>query len=139
MHHVDGEMHLIGMRLQAGGNGIHARHQFRQRVDEILRRPFDRRMFDQKIDYLHSHQLSVEVLLAFGLEKLGEQRRAVHSALGDRSQKLRRRLRDPAIPEKCFAQPRVAVRAFDRLITFGAKLADDFFDKRRVVCWPDRH
>ena len=72
MHDIDGEMHLVGLRLQARGNRIESRLQFRQHVDEFLRRPFDRRMLDQKIDHLHAPEISVEILFPFRLEQVGE-------------------------------------------------------------------
>ena len=72
MHHVDGEMHLIGVRFQTRRNGIHPRQQFREGVHQFLRRPFDRRVFDQKIDDFHSPKVGVEILFAFRFQELGQ-------------------------------------------------------------------
>ena len=72
MNDVDGEMHLVGMRLQARGDRIETRLQFRQQVDEFLRRPFDRRMLDQKIDHLHAPEIGVEILFPLRFEQFVE-------------------------------------------------------------------
>jgi hypothetical protein len=72
MYDINGEVDLVGLGLQARGNGIESRLQFRQHIDEFLRRPFDRRMLDQKVDHLHAPEVSVEVLFALRLEQVVE-------------------------------------------------------------------
>src|SRR6266446_5259771 len=59
--------HPEEVHFQARRDRIQTRLQFRQRLDEFLRRPFDRRMFDQKIDHLHPPKISIKVLLPFRL------------------------------------------------------------------------
>ena len=138
MHDVDREMHLIGPRFEARGDRIQTRLQFRQHVDEFLRRPFDRRMFDEEIDHLHAPEVSVELLFPFGLKEVGQQRRGT-GAFRHRLQKLRGRLGDPAIAQQRFAQSRFPARTFHRLIAVRAERLNDFVGQRRVVGRPDRH
>ena len=139
MHDVDGEVHLVRVRFEARRNRIHSRQKLRQRVDKILRRPFDRRMLDQKIDDLHSPKIFVEVQLSIGTQKLCQQRRTVDRALGNCLQKLRRCLGNSAIAKEHFTQSLFASRPLDCLIAFRANLTDNFIHQRRIVGCPDRH
>src|SRR5437870_3374557 len=96
-------------------------------------------MLDEKIDYLHTPKISIEVLLSLWFQKFAEQWRPVNCALGNRVQESRRCLSDTTIAEKCFAQGRLAVGTFNWLVAFSADPLDDFSDQCRIICSPDRH
>ena len=136
--HIDREVHLVRMRFQTRGDRVKPRLQFRQNIDEFLRRNLDRRMFNQEIDHFHSPKITVEVFLSLRIEQLGEQRRRVR-AFRDHFQKFRRRLGDAAIAEERFTQRGLAFWSLDRLVASRADRFQDLVDQLRIVRWPHRH
>ena len=69
-HDVEREVDGVGKDFRTGGDGIEARLQLRQQADEFLRREFDRRMFDQKIDHLQAVEVGVEILFPLGMRAI---------------------------------------------------------------------
>src|SRR5215469_13378010 len=91
-------------------------------------------MLNKKIDYLHTPEVRLEILFAVWSEKIMQCWRSA-GALGDRFQKLRRRLRDTVVAQQRFAERRRGpFRAGDLFIPCGPHRVYDFIHELRIVC-----
>src|SRR6266496_4930721 len=91
-------------------------------------------MLNKEIDYLHTPEVSLEVLFAVRGEKISQRWRGA-GALGNRFQKLWRRLRDAVIAQQRLVQcRRLALRSWNLFISLGTKCVNNFVHELWIVC-----
>ena len=91
-------------------------------------------MLDQEIDHLQTPDIIVEIVSAIFMQQLLQERRR-RSALGDRAEKFRGRLRDAVLAQQRLAQGGVgrALDARDRLVALGIEPSEDLLGQPRVI------